>query len=671
MKFSLDNNISNLENVRSKFSLLRRRCQEGNGIRKRITRSKRISRNTNHIGLVLQSTRLPRPSRSISPSLTPLQSSLNEPERIEIDQGETSPKIDNTKGNQMQEIISMILSGNKDKIQNVTTKEEYFNIIKELKNLGEKLFDDNGSSSSNVEKINDSSAMIENHQLATPSSTPMDNAFLDESVLSTSLSQNKIDNAFASVLPNLTLPSPEIFSPIQQNVCGSPFIQTPFDKPEDLIASTPFIQSTPFDKPEDLIASTPFIQSTPFNKADDVFSATPFVPTTPFEEIITTPFIPTTPFNYPEDVVTTPLIGLQDTSIVAQDELNPFKTPAPVLGQNSIVGVSPIISNITSPIEDIMKQPQIATPLDILSDFNNNNNTVPGIKDVLSEITGNMMTNSVINSIQESPFQGPSESFFLTTPSIQTDATPMQSPFIFPPEATPLLTPEDSTVTDINNDLLAECNINGTSLLGTNATTENDNTNVIADDTEGLAKVNDLLLEVLNTISDEDSIKNAVSDNLETVSDDKEFPSDDVIKNCQVKENEFNFTNENITKLVRLSPVEVVQEDVVELEKLSKLKRGKGRPRKPRKFSICPFVNCQKKFNREFNLKEHIRIHNPNRSKEFTCNICNESFFSSSVLSRHVASIHEGEKFICKNCGKSFNRKDALHRHEKTSCQMI
>ncbi|OUM56393.1 hypothetical protein PIROE2DRAFT_23239, partial [Piromyces sp. E2] len=72
---------------------------------------------------------------------------------------------------------------------------------------------------------------------------------------------------------------------------------------------------------------------------------------------------------------------------------------------------------------------------------------------------------------------------------------------------------------------------------------------------------------------------------------------------------------------------------------------------------------CHKKFNREFNLKEHIRIHNPKRNKDFVCHLCNEGFYSSSVLSRHVASIHQGEKFFCKNCGKKFNRKDALHRH--------
>jgi len=672
MKFSLNNNISNLENVHSKFIFCRRRhWQEGNEIRKnRITRKRTIK----PWGLEAQSRALSSDApRSLSPSSTPLQSSLNEVQVNDVDQGELSPELENMKGSQMQQIINMVLSGNKDKIQNITTKEEFFNAIKELKNLGEKIFDSNDESTSTDENVNEPilNAMVENHQLATPISTPMDSAFLDESVLSGSLSQNKMDNDLSTILPNLALdsninviPSPEIFSPIQQTMNGTPFMQTPFEKPEDLIAAT-----TPF------IQSTPFMQSTPFDKPEDIFAVAPFMQSTPFEEVISTPFIQPTPFDKPIDVISTPIIGLQDTSIVSQDEINPFKTPAPVLGQNGIVDPSSIVSGITSPIEEILNQ-EVASPIESLEDINNN---VQSITDILGELTGEPLTNSVINPIQDTPFQPSNNSFLLTpSPSIQADntTTPLvqASPFMFPPETTPILSPEDLNINDINKDLLADCTSSilvGTNLLGDNTSNE-DSSTVLTDDKEkentDLAKVNDILLEVLSKITSEEELnKNSTNENF----GDCTFPSESVIKNCQVKENEFDFTNENISKLVRLAPVEVVREDVLELEKLSKLKRGKGRPRKPRKFSICPFACCQKKFNREFNLKEHIRIHNPSRSKEFICKICNECFFSSSVLSRHVASIHEGEKFFCKHCGKSFNRKDALHRHEKTSCQKI
>lgn len=148
----------------------------------------------------------------------------------------------------------------------------------------------------------------------------------------------------------------------------------------------------------------------------------------------------------------------------------------------------------------------------------------------------------------------------------------------------------------------------------------------------------------------------------------KEFPDVHMINSLAVQEKDFPFNPIAIHKLVKLAPIEYFQEDVKKIEKLSKLPRGKGRPRKPRKNSICPFIGCGKKFNREFNLKEHIKIHNPKRLKDFVCKYCNESFYSSSVLIRHIHSIHEGKRFVCNNCGRSFNRKDALHRHEKSSC---
>ena len=82
----------------------------------------------------------------------------------------------------------------------------------------------------------------------------------------------------------------------------------------------------------------------------------------------------------------------------------------------------------------------------------------------------------------------------------------------------------------------------------------------------------------------------------------------------------------------------------------------------------CTFPGCNKQFNKQTNLKSHIRIHNTERS--FMCNECGSAFRRSHDLKRHQRSLHSDVKpYGCHKCGKRFSRmvpltnKDALKRH--------
>ena len=60
----------------------------------------------------------------------------------------------------------------------------------------------------------------------------------------------------------------------------------------------------------------------------------------------------------------------------------------------------------------------------------------------------------------------------------------------------------------------------------------------------------------------------------------------------------------------------------------------------------CEYEDCDKKFAKPSELKNHIRTHTGERP--FTCNVCNASFTYSHILTRHK-KYHEGtKKFTCK-----------------------
>ncbi|KAI8907763.1 hypothetical protein DFJ77DRAFT_434351, partial [Powellomyces hirtus] len=87
------------------------------------------------------------------------------------------------------------------------------------------------------------------------------------------------------------------------------------------------------------------------------------------------------------------------------------------------------------------------------------------------------------------------------------------------------------------------------------------------------------------------------------------------------------------------------------------------RKRRPTKLYSCTYLNCNRQFTRHFNLQTHIKTHDPNRDKPFTCPLCDKSFGRKVDRDRHM-NVHTKEKtHLCPYCSKTFTRKDALQRH--------
>lgn len=51
--------------------------------------------------------------------------------------------------------------------------------------------------------------------------------------------------------------------------------------------------------------------------------------------------------------------------------------------------------------------------------------------------------------------------------------------------------------------------------------------------------------------------------------------------------------------------------------------------------------------------------------KPFSCNICNKSFATKTMVVKHVR-VHTGEKpYVCNVCGKAFSQSSSLNTHLK------
>ncbi|XP_070496843.1 zinc finger protein piragua-like [Chironomus tepperi] len=79
--------------------------------------------------------------------------------------------------------------------------------------------------------------------------------------------------------------------------------------------------------------------------------------------------------------------------------------------------------------------------------------------------------------------------------------------------------------------------------------------------------------------------------------------------------------------------------------------------------SVYKCEKCFEQFPTSQLLQNHQTLYH---SKNFTCGICNSSYYKKKELDRHVITAHTDIRYNCSKCSKSFSRKDKLARHEKT-----
>ncbi|KAF1927866.1 uncharacterized protein M421DRAFT_162260 [Didymella exigua CBS 183.55] len=80
---------------------------------------------------------------------------------------------------------------------------------------------------------------------------------------------------------------------------------------------------------------------------------------------------------------------------------------------------------------------------------------------------------------------------------------------------------------------------------------------------------------------------------------------------------------------------------------------------------VCTLCKPQKGFARNYNFKQHMETHNPNRAKPHVCRMegCQKAFVRKLDLDRHNTSVHKKERgFKCDKCPADFARKDTCGR---------
>ena len=81
----------------------------------------------------------------------------------------------------------------------------------------------------------------------------------------------------------------------------------------------------------------------------------------------------------------------------------------------------------------------------------------------------------------------------------------------------------------------------------------------------------------------------------------------------------------------------------------------------------CPFPDCDRVFNRQGKLDDHVRSHNNERPFACTEDGCDKTFSRKTHLNRHIKSAHTEERnYVCiiEGCGKAFSTGTRLRRHE-------
>ena len=74
---------------------------------------------------------------------------------------------------------------------------------------------------------------------------------------------------------------------------------------------------------------------------------------------------------------------------------------------------------------------------------------------------------------------------------------------------------------------------------------------------------------------------------------------------------------------------------------------------------------CNKTLISKNNLKEHMRIHNPDL--QFECPYCHKKCTHRTNLQRHIKAVHTNDRpFKCTKCNKAYVEKRALQRHLKS-----
>lgn len=96
------------------------------------------------------------------------------------------------------------------------------------------------------------------------------------------------------------------------------------------------------------------------------------------------------------------------------------------------------------------------------------------------------------------------------------------------------------------------------------------------------------------------------------------------------------------------------------------------RHKRPRQTEFkCP--HCDTVFQRQYNLKSHLRTHSTRR--DHVCSDCQKKFARPGDLRRHMSSHTGDRRFICRGtlrngetwgCGKSFARADTLRKHHES-----